>query len=236
MLPSIKGFTPSTLIDWEGKIASILFLGGCNLRCPYCHASALVLHPDELDEVPIEAVQAYFKQNEGWIDGAVICGGEPALHAGLDELCLWLHERGLAVKLDTNGTRPGVVERLIEKELVEAVAMDVKAPFDERYHRAAGVECDVAAIERTARMLIETGIEHEFRTTVCPAVVSEEDILDIVRSLQGAQSYVLQQFRPVDCIDPSMEVVLPWSMEKLREIAKAAVQLGCRCHVRGDTA
>ena len=234
MLPTIKGFTPSSLIDWEGKLSCILFLPGCNFRCRYCHAADLVLRPDELADVDPEVMRAYFKDNQGWIDGAVICGGEPTLHEGLPELCEWLRRLDLAVKLDTNGSRPEVVEQLIDTGLIDRVAMDVKAPFDERYQTVVGVKCDVEAVRRTADLLIESGFDHEFRTTVCPAVIDSRDVLDIARALKGAQSYVLQPFRPVDCIDPAMETVEPMPLPALRKLAEACSQFVRRCTVRGE--
>jgi len=233
-LPPIKGFTPSTLLDWEGKIACILFVPGCNFRCPFCHASPLVLRPDKLEDVAPEQIAAHVTNNEGWIDGAVICGGEPTIHEALPDLCRWLRKLGLAVKLDTNGARPQVVKQLIDDGLVDLVAMDVKAPFDERYHAAAGVECDIDAVKQTADMLIETGFPHEFRTTVCPAIHTSRDVLDVAASLRGAQRYVLQPFRPVDCLEPSLDDTDPMPIQELRQLAEACRQFVSNCSIRGD--
>lgn len=234
MLPPIKGFVPSSMLDWEGKIASVVFLPGCNFRCGYCHAGALVASPEELETIPNEIVMEHLAENEGWIDGIVISGGEPTLHDGLTDLCEQYRKAGAGVKLDTNGSRPETVEHLINSGLVDFVSMDVKAPFDERYLVATGIECEPDAIRRSAEAVIVSGIEHEFRTTVCPTVSSRRDILDIARSLDGAKAYVLQPFRPVGCLDKAFEDIEPLRLPELREWAKAAAQFVPGCRVRGE--
>ena len=234
MLPTIKGFVPSSMLDWDGEIVSVLFLPGCNLRCPYCHAARLVLRHEAMDGVDPEAIRTHLAANEGWIDGIVISGGEPTLHEGLAELCEWCRSLGMKVKLDTNGTRPDVVRELLDRRLVDFIAMDVKAPFDQRYAAATRADCDVDAVRSTAEMIISAGIDHGFRTTVCPAVSSRQDILDIAQALHGAGRYILQPFRPLDCLDATFESVSPMPLPELREIAAAAREFVSSCKVRGD--
>ncbi len=232
--PPIRGFIENTLIDWEGRLACEVFLPTCNLRCPFCHAGHLITNDGELESVPVEAVTSCLDRHRGWLDGVVISGGEPTLHPNLAALIEELRSHGAMIKLDTNGTRPEVLQDLIQRGLLDAVSMDIKAPFDERYYGAAGTECDVAAIRRSVEMLIESGISCEFRTTVCPAFLACDDLLDIAQSIRGAKDYVLQPFKPGHCLDPALNAVEPYSRDTLREFAARLAPLVGRCWVRGD--
>jgi len=236
-LPDIKGFNKNTLLDWEGEIASIIFLPGCNFRCPYCHASALVKDPGSQPSIPLAEIDGYLADNRGWVDGVIITGGEPTLQPGLPALIDRLLHSGVRVKLFTNGTNPDML----------AIAMDVKAPLDERYERAAGVPlCAPAdrpggagspaaldAIRRSIEVVMNSGLEYEFRTTICPAVLSFDDVVDTARCIEGARRLVLQQFRPVDCLDPAFEKVKPYPPALLQRMAEAAETFVQRCTVTG---
>jgi pyruvate formate lyase activating enzyme len=235
-LPPIRGFIENTLIDWEGRIACEVFLPRCNLRCPFCHAGHLVTHPDALEAIPVSTVTGCLDRHRGWIDGVVISGGEPTLRDTLPQLIDEFRAHGASIKLDTNGTRPDVLEALFARGMVDAVSMDVKAPFDERYHAATATTCDVAAIRRSARLIMASGLEYEFRTTVCPAFIDGDDLLDITRQIEGAETYILQQFRPGDCLDPAMNEIDPYPRERLREFAAAVRPHVRTCLVRGDWA
>jgi len=228
----IKGFQENTLIDWDGKICSTVFLPYCNFRCPFCHARALVLDPDSLNTIPVQTVLDTLNRLRGWLDGVVVCGGEPTVHEGIEGLIRMLRETGMAVKLDTNGSMPGVLERLFVQGLVDYVAMDVKAPLDERYYRACGLRCDLEAVSQSVRLILNGTVQYEFRTTVCPAVLSFEDVVDLARGLEGAKLLALQQFRPHNCLDPAMEKVEPWAEDVLNRAAQAAAGYVEKCIVR----
>ncbi len=193
----IKGVVDVSFADWDGKPSTVLFLPDCNLRCPYCHNVALVLHPDTEQTIPFGRVEAYLKRQKGWIDGVCITGGEPTVHNDLPTLCSQLKELGFAVKLDTNGTNPLMVKALIEDELVDYIAMDVKAPLTVvKYSQAVGVNSAklLGAVEETIHMLLESGRDYELRTTVVPTLHDEEDIIAICQSIKGCSKYVLQRF------------------------------------------
>ena len=228
----IKGFTRNTLLDWDGKIASIIFLPGCNFRCPYCHASVLVNDGQALPAVPFEDVQAYIEKNRGWIDGVVISGGEVTLHAGLPDLIKRLRAFGVAIKLFTNGSRPGVLRKLIAERQVDALSMDIKGPLDGRYSKAAGVPVDLDAIRESIGIVMAAGLPYEFRTTVCPPVLCHDDVVDTARVIQGAELFVLQQFRPVDCLDPEFEKIKPYREGELDGMAEAARKFVKKCVVQ----
>ena len=234
MTVPIKGFIKSSLIEWEGMISAVIFLSGCNFRCTYCHSPDLVNPAEDMDTIPLESVISCLKKNT-WIDGVVISGGEPTLHTSLKELLKKLKDMRLKVKLDTNGTNPGLLEEFIRDGLLDCVAMDVKAPLkDESYREVTKWECGVQDIRRSINVIIESGLEHEFRTTVCPSYLGEEEIKDIARSLQGAKRYVLQPFRPTNCLDSNMLKVTPYPPDTLKRLGKTARAHLEGCRVRGE--
>lgn len=234
VLPQIKGFVQNTLIDWPGRIASIVFLPGCNFRCPFCHAAHLVVRPNELESIPFDSIRDYLRERREWVEGVIISGGEPTTSVGLPALVEAIDKMGFPVKLDTNGSNPEIVESLVKGGALRAVSMDVKAPLDERYNRLAGVEVDLDAIRRSIDFLLSGAVaQYEFRTTVPPGLLDAEAIVGIARSIEGAQAYVLQNFQPVDCIDPEMTRLKPLDLEELKRFAERAGPYIKRCWVRG---
>ena len=234
MLPPIKGFIGNSLLDWPGRICCIIFLPGCNFRCPFCHAAHLVLDPNELESIPFESVREHLESRADWIDGVVISGGEPTLCEGLFELMRTIRNLGFDIKLDTNGTRPEVVRKAVQEGLIQAVAMDIKAPLDRRYHDLAGTVVDLDKVRETIELLLGGIVaEYEFRTTVVPGLLDGDDIEEIARTIEGAQAYVLQNFQPVDCIDPDMMHKGPWSPDDLQAMAMRAGKYAKNCYVRG---
>ena len=215
---------------------SIVFLPTCNLRCPYCHAPHLVQAPNDLESIPLDAIVNKIRQNQGWIDGIVVTGGEPTSHKHLDSLLKVFKDTGVAVRLDTNGTNPYVLKDLIDRELLDCVAMDIKAPLrKEKYEQISGVPCDVEAIRESICIIMESGIEYEFRTTVCPTQLDGEDIESIAKTIQGAERYIIQSFRPNHCLDEGMLKIKPYSTETLRDFAASAARYVDYCCVRGET-
>ncbi len=193
----IKGFIEASFIDWDSKLSSVIFLPKCNFRCPFCHNVNLVLHSENLESIPIEFLKKQLKKQKSWIDGVCITGGEPTLHNDLPELCLFLKKMGFLVKLDTNGTNPTMLKNLITQRLIDYVAMDIKAPLtEEKYSKATGVKVGkmLNNIKESVRILKESSIDYEFRTTVVPTLHTEEDIKQICLSLKSCQKYVLQKF------------------------------------------
>ncbi len=230
-LPPIAGYHPTTLIDWPGRVAAILFLPRCNFRCPFCHSGSLLGEPEET--IPLEGILDHLAAQRGWVDGVVICGGEPTLQPGLGALAARLKAAGLGVKLDTNGSRPDRVAQLLAAGLVDAVAMDVKAPLDGRYGAAAGTDVDLEAVGRSLDLLMASDVEVAFRTTACPAFIDRDAAHAIGRRLAGARRWVLQPFAPTHALDPALREVEPYGpaeMEALAEIGRAYVG---RCIVRG---
>jgi pyruvate formate lyase activating enzyme len=181
----------------------VLFLPGCNFACPFCHNHQLAADPESLMDLPLEDVLARLKPFVGWVDGVVISGGEPTLHPGLANLCQRLKGLGFAVKLDSNGHRPQVIEDLAGRGLIDMVAMDLKAPLqDLAYRRAAGKPVDLDKLRRSIDFLISSGLTHEFRSTLWPAWHGPEELEAMAMALQGAQAWTLQALRPEAAWDP----------------------------------
>jgi len=232
-LPPIAGYHPTTLIDWPGRLAAIVFLPRCNLRCPFCHAGALLGEPAEV--VPLEGVLAHLADRDDWLDGVVICGGEPTLWPSLPDLCRRFREVGLGVKLDTNGTRPEMVERLLADGLVDAVAMDVKAPLDHRYGEATGTpEVDLDAVRRSIALLMQSHVEVAFRTTVVPTLHGEDEIRAMGAAIAGADTWILQPFEPEGALDPSYRTRQPYAPAEMAALADIGRTFAARCKVRGQ--
>src|SRR4030067_2031105 len=154
----IKGFIGVSLVDWDGKVSSVIFLPGCNMRCPFCYNTKLVLNPKEMQTIPFEEIKNYLKNHEGGIDGVVITGGEPTIQEDLPILCEEIRKMNLAVKVDTNGTNPSMIRNLLEKGLISYVAMVVKAPLPEvAYSMASGLSTAtmLKSISQTIGTLLE---------------------------------------------------------------------------------
>ena len=216
---SIKGFLETSFLDWPGKIASVIFLPFCNFRCPYCQNSALVLQPETITTIPLDNVLAKLAELKGWIDGICITGGEPTLHNTLPDFIREFKKRNLLVKLDTNGSNPGMITTLLNENLIDAVAMDVKAPLDEiSYSRLIGVSVDLKKIKESIKLIQEGSIETIFRVTVVPGLLSEEDIYRLAKNLSPAKNLILQQFQPESTLDPNLKEVRPWTQEKFEQM------------------
>ena len=195
----------TTLIDYPGKVAATLFTVGCNLRCPFCHNPELV-DPDRLAPTLDErSLLERLRERAGFIDGVVISGGEPTIQPSLPSFVERVKRLGLLVKLDTNGSRPDMLGRLLTEHAVDYVAMDVKAPPDS-YERLTGGRCDWDAIEQAIGLIVERAPDYEFRTTAAPTL-DHDGFLRIANRLSGARRYVLQAFRVPEngLVDPAWE-------------------------------
>jgi len=225
----IKGFIDLSLVDWDGKVASVMFLPRCNMRCPFCYNSSFVLHPESHPTIPLEEVMDYLEKNRGWVDGVAITGGEPTVHADLPELCSKLKEMGFLVKLDTNGTNPAMVKELITDGLVDYIAMDVKAPLtEEDYSRVCGVNAKnmLGKIRETTQILLNSNVDYEFRTTMVPTLHTKEDIVKISREIRGCRKYALQNFKgDIDPINPEFKKLKSFTDEEMRVFLEAAKKM-----------
>ena len=190
----ISGLQKLAMVDFPGKLAATVFTGGCNLRCPFCHNAPLVNRVAETPELSEEDVLAFLKSRKGLLDGVVLSGGEPLLQHDAADFLKKVRELGFAVKLDTNGCFPQVLADILQQELVDYVAMDIKN-CREKYAQTVGIPgFDITPVEESVRLLQNSGINFEFRTTVVKKFHTAADIQAIGKWCQGAPHYFLQQF------------------------------------------
>ncbi len=201
---NVGGFTPFTLSDFPGKAAAIVFTRGCNFRCPFCHNGQLLPQaPPVKYDIPENEVFELLDRRRRQLDGVVVTGGEPTLQKDLEKFLLRIKKLGFEVKLDTNGSRPEIVQNLIEKNLVDYMAMDVKAPLP-AYARLAGVDVDITNIKKSIALIAQSGLEHEFRTTVVESLLSPADIEIIKNLVPHGSAHRLQRFIPDYALDHSL--------------------------------
>ena len=215
----IKGFWETSFLDWPGRLTAVLFLPGCNFRCPYCHNHPLVINPERFETIPLEYILRRLKEFRGWIDGVCVTGGEPTVTPTLPLLLERLKGEGWAVKLDTNGTFPGRIKEFIDRGLVDYVAMDIKAPLDSKYYdRCAGVSVDISAIRQSISLLASGGTDYIFRMTVVPTLLMDEQIHEAALQLVGTGKLLLQDFNPSDPLSPELREVEPFGEMRMRRL------------------
>ena len=219
----IKGFVETSFVDWNGRISSVLFLGGCNFRCPFCHNKQLVPAPGSMDDIRFTDILDRLGRMRGWVDGVCISGGEPALHPDLPLIMETFRERGFPVKLFTNGSRPDVLSALLDRGLVDAVSMDIKAqPHEaEKYFQLAGRVVPMDRIRESITLLDDSGIEVSFCTTVAPGLLSKEDVMEIAMVLPKGISYRIQNARLDDVLDESLSGTTPYTDEAVSGMQRA---------------
>jgi len=215
----IKGFIPVSMLDWPGKVCSIVFLAGCSFRCPACHNGDLVIRQGSLRDESLAGVLSHLERRKNWIDGVTVTGGEPTIHDNLPQLLRTIRAQGVLIKLDTNGSHPGMIEALLSEGLVDAVAMDVKAPFtEEEYSKLAGVQVDIGLIFRSVEILKASGLEVVFRTTAIPGIVEEPQLRRIRQSLGEVPRFTIQGFRNVQTLDPAFRRIPQFAPERLERM------------------
>jgi pyruvate formate lyase activating enzyme len=217
----IKGFQGTSLLDFPGRVASLLFWGGCNLTCPFCHNPGLVLAPGDFPDLDRDALLRDLAGRKPFIDGVVISGGEPTLDPALGDWLAAVKTLGLAVKLDTNGLRPDVLARLLDQGLIDALALDLKTvPW--RYGELHHGPVDPEALLATIRLAIAVSIPVEFRTTCAPGLVDRAEIQALGELVRGAPRWTLQQYHPAPALDPAWQELSPYPAAKIAELADAA--------------
>lgn len=234
----IGGFQRISLIDYPGKITSIIFLTGCNMYCPFCHNGSLVKRDySSLHIYGEEEILGKLNESKNFIEAVTITGGEPTLQKDLEIFLGKIKKIGLSVKLDTNGLNPYKVEDIIKNGLVDYIAMDIKTSLDNsKYAEATGLKGTsvVSNIIKSINLIINSGITHEFRTTVVPGLVSPSDLISISMAIKGADSYYLQQFNSEKTLDRKLSLVKSYPKNILDKACLEINELGYvgRCEVR----
>ncbi|MDO9536794.1 MAG: anaerobic ribonucleoside-triphosphate reductase activating protein [Thermoplasmata archaeon] len=229
----IRGIIETSFLDWDGKVVMVLYTPSCNFKCPFCHNWELLDDPEKYPEKTWDDIRAKLEEHSDFLDGVCITGGEPLLEPDIEEIMRNVKGMGKLVKLDTNGSFPEILSDLLEKKLIDYIAMDVKMPLDERYSDAAGLKIDIEKIKESIKIIRDSGVEHEFRTTVVPTIHTEKDILDIAKHLKDADKYVLQQFVPYHAWLESLRDVKPYDDQIILDMGQACSKIVKQVVVRG---
>lgn len=219
-----------SMVDYEGKIACTVFTGGCNFRCPFCHNALLVLGNVSNQTIDESEVLEYLKKRKGLVDGVVVSGGEPTLQQDLEDFIRKVKGLGYLVKLDTNGTHPEVVERLLSEKLLDYIAMDVKNSV-KKYPLTVDKHLDISVIEKSIDLIKNSGVEYEFRTTLIREFHTEDDIAKIADMIEGAERYYMQKYNDNDgCISHGYSAFDKSEVEHFKALFDGKVK---RVEIRG---
>jgi len=237
----IGGLEKMTLIDYPGQLAAIVFTKGCNFRCHFCYNPLLVWPERETDEKKYEKTYPSISEDEfflflnsrrGKLDGVVITGGEPTIHADLSVFIKKIRALGYKIKLDTNGANPKVLAKLLKENLLDYIAMDLKAPFN-KYESVVGVKVNCQDLEKSVKMIINSRLPHEFRTTVVPGLLNIEDFVAMGKIIEGADAWYLQKFKSdTELVDRKMEKKSSFSDKEMAEMVKVGMTYVKICDLR----
>lgn len=227
----IYGLTKTTLLDYPGKVACTIFVGGCNFRCPFCHNSSLVLPPYPQQEFLQEEIISFLKKRKNILEGVCISGGEPTLYNELFNFLREIKELGYLAKIDTNGSNPGFLKRLVKEGLADKIAMDIKSS-PENYPILSGIPTvNIDAIKESASFLMQETIDYEFRTTAVKELHTENDFIEIGKWIAGAKAYYIQAYKD------SPEVMKPgyssFSIEELQHFRTVLLETVPTVEIRG---
>ncbi len=225
----IGGIQKCSLIDYPGKISAILFTIGCNFHCPYCHNPELV--QETADEIGVGEIFSFLERRKNILDAVTITGGEPTIHEDLIPFVRKVRGLGYLVKLDTNGTNPEVVTKMLKEKLVDYIAMDIKSPLH-MYSKTVGRPVDGAKIRESIALIKNSPIPYEFRTTIVKSLLSPSDIREIGVEISGAQTYYLQKFVPTKTLNPAFLRKTTYSDAELIEMRTMMSAYVKNCEIR----
>ena len=239
----IGGLEKLSLLDYPDHLAAIIFTQGCNFRCHFCYNPMLVLPQEGEDKknnkkekgfppLSTEDLFLFLRERYGRLDGVVITGGEPTLHPDLPDFIKQIKDIGYDVKLDTNGTNPEMLASLLEAGLLDYVAMDLKAPF-EKYEEIVGVKADYNNLKKSVKMIIKSGLPHEFRTTVVPGLLEKADFKSMGQLIKGTKHWYLQTFKSdTALVDMEYYGQKPYTRQEMKEFATIGQEAAGVCEVR----
>jgi len=228
---NIGGLKKTSLLDYPGKIAAIVWTIGCNFRCPFCYNPQLVT--GGVEPRSSQEILDFLETRKGKLDAISITGGEPLMHDDIDSFLSAIKDKGFLVKIDTNGSYPKKLGSLLTQHLIDYVSMDVKAPKD-KYNHVAGVPVDLDAIETSLQLIQEKAPDYEFKTTVIPVFHTHDDIIQIGEWLKGSKRYFLQQFKSnTPLLSQELAQVPAYSVEELTELCERIKVFFNQCGVRG---
>lgn len=226
----IGGFQATSLVDYPGTVSAVIFTVGCNFRCPYCHNLELVFESPEKTYTEKE-ILTQLRSRKEVLPAVTITGGEPTMQNDLLKFLRKLRRLGFRIKLDTNGTNPAMLREALEKNFLDYVAMDIKAPLA-RYPEIVGSAVNREKIKESVAILLEGRVEYEFRTTIVRSQLTREDLTVMAKEIEGARRYFLQQFNPAVTLHPAFRSQLSYSHEELNDIAHDLSSYVTECSVR----
>jgi len=227
----IGGLQKFSLIDYPGKLCAIIFTQGCNFRCPYCHNPELVLPERFIPSLSEEEIFSFLDKRKKQLEAVEVTGGEPTLQPDLLSFLAKIKNKGFSVKLDTNGSFPEIVQKAIRQGVVDYLAMDVKAPL-ERYQAVTRSKIDPQKIKKTIAIIMKSGLDYEFRTTIVKSQLFLGDFLKIAQLIKGAKLYVLQNFVPAKTLDSLFQKEDSYSEKELEKIREQVTPYVKNCLVR----
>mgnify|MGYP003331500117 CR=1 FL=1 len=221
----LTAIEPFTLIDFPGKVSCVLFTFGCNFKCGYCHNPELVKpkkHEFSRKNIIAEDnIMRFLEQRREFLDGVVICGGEPTIQPGIIDFLQKIKSKNFAIKLDTNGFKPEILKIILAKELIDYIAMDIKAS-KELYDVICGVNIDFTKIELSKNLIMNSGIDYHFRTTVIKGVHNQSEVRNIAKFCQNASKYVIQNFNNKKTLNSKFRKFSPFLYKELVVLKKIA--------------
>ena len=226
----IGGLHKLSLIDYPGKLSAVIFTRGCNFRCPYCHNPELI-ESNGGDFIEEDKILSFLDERKGKLDGVVVTGGEPTLQSEIVEFLERIKRLGFFVKLDTNGSYPERIKELIDRKLLDYIAMDIKAPLY-KYSRTTLTSIDTERIVESIHLIMNSGIDYEFRTTVVRSLLSRDDFPKIGEMIKSAKLFVLQEFRPTKTLDPDFLKETSYTKRELEEISISLKELVSKVIIR----
>lgn len=227
----IGGFQKFSLIDYPGKICAIVFTQGCNFRCPYCHNPDLVDFKESGGLISKKEVFLFLKKRKGKLDAVEITGGEPTLQQDIIEFLERIKDMGYLIKLDSNGSHPEVIEELIKLKIVDYLAVDIKAPL-EKYQMITHSNIDLNKIKKSIELIMKSGLNYEFRTTIVRSQLTEEDIIKIGSLINGAKLYVLQKFVVSKVLDLNFRDEATYSDDEFNRLKNVLESYVAKCLIR----
>jgi pyruvate formate lyase activating enzyme len=232
----IRVMIETSLIDWDGKLATVLFFDKCNFMCPFCQNWELIQHPKNYPVIQWQDIAKMLRSKKEWIDGVVLTGGEPLVYKEeVFDVARKTKALSFLVKLDTNGAYPDTLRELIAEKLVDYVALDIKAPLDKTYSIAAGKEANIQDIMRSIEILKENNTDYEFRTTCVPGIIDSTAIESIGKVIQGAKLWVLQQYVPENAYQEKYRTMKKIPEADLRKLLDIASRYVVNVKLRGKT-
>ena len=228
----IGGLQKTSLQDYPGKISAIIFSLGCNFRCPFCYNPELVTRINKKNIFKQKEIFNFLNKRKKNIDAVVITGGEPTQHPGLPKFIKKIKDMGYLIKLDTNGSHPKIVKELVDKKLVDYIAMDIKAPLS-KYAKVVNQKVKKRHIKKSINIIIKSGLPYEFRSTLLPHLHSQKDLIKMSKLIKGAEKYFLQKFIPSGNLnDQEFNKLKPYSDRKMKQLAGLCGKYVKKCQVR----